>query len=130
MSQSSDLLHEQPNMSDADKLKAAMDFLRSIGAEHVRLRVSNDEEPEIWIVVAEYKGKNRLHIRGTHVEASLDATRAAIRLCERLVDGSYCVHCEKRVAIEAELLAKMPFDHMICWYQYDPEMKVFRRSCE
>ena len=117
-------------MTEKDKLLASIEFLRRIGAKQVQLRYSDDEEPEIWIVVAKFNGKNRLHINGVEMEASTTPLRAGVRLCERLVDGTKCHYCKKSVALEAESLARMPFDQNICWYQYDPELKKFRRGCE
>jgi len=112
-----------------DKLLAAIDYLRRTGARQVQIRYS-DEEPAIWFVVAKFDGKNPAHINGIEVDASDDPLRAALRLCERLTDGGICAHCHKPAAFEASSLLRMPFDRQICWYQYDPELKKFRRGCE
>lgn len=115
---------------DSDKLKAGIDFLRRMGAQQFQIRYSDDEKPDIWIAVAIFDGKNPMKIKGVEVDASIDPLRAVLRLCERLADGGECLHCHKRVALEPDSLSHMPFDQMICWYQYDPELKTFRRSCE
>jgi hypothetical protein len=47
-----------------------------------------------------------------------------------LVDGAMCAHCGKPTGLEPTLLVDMPFPEHICWYQYDPELKTFRRGCE
>ena len=117
-------------MTDADKLQAAFKYLRATGASRIALRSSDNEQPVIWIVLAEYPKKNPLLANETEVEAALEPLDAALRLCERLTDGSSCSHCNRRAAFEANSLARMPYDRMLCWYQYDPEMKVFRRGCE
>ena len=117
-------------MTEKDKLLASIDFLRRIGATQVQVRYSDDEKPDIWMIVAKFKKKNNVAANEFEIEASLDPTRAALRLCERLADGSVCSHCHKRVALEPDSLARMPFDQLLCWYQYDPEMKKFRRGCE
>ncbi len=117
-------------MTEKHKLLALIHFLRGTGAKHVQLRYSDEQQPDIWIVVAKFDGKNRYDIDGVEVEASFTPVRAALRLCERLVDGRKCRYCGKRIALEMDSLAKLPFDHMICWYQYDPELKTIRRGCE
>lgn len=117
-------------MTDSDKIRAAISFIRSLGAKQVQLRYSDDEEPDIWIAVARFDKKNRIHADELEVDASLTAIQAVIRLTERLMDGNSCRFCRKRMALEANTLAKMPFDQLICWYQWDPELKVIRRGCE
>lgn len=117
-------------MTDRDKLLAAIAFIRSLGAKQVQLRYSDDEEPDIWIVVAKFNKRNRIHADEMEIDASFTPTQAALRLIERLVDGHECRFCRKRMALEATTLARMPFDQLICWYQYDPELKVIRRGCE
>jgi hypothetical protein len=112
---------------EQDKLYAAIEFIRRTGAKQVQIRYSDDEHPDVWIVVALYDGKNPAKIKGVEVDASTSATRAALRLCERLADGG---QCGKRTGLEPDLLVTMPFNQMICWYQYDPELKMFRRGCE
>jgi hypothetical protein len=115
---------------DQDKLKAAIEFIRKTGASQVQLRYSDDEHPMIWMVVAIYNGKNPKNITGVEVDASLSATRAALRLCERLADGGQCGHCGKPTGFEPDMITAMPLPDRICWYQYDPELKVYRRGCE
>lgn len=117
--------------ADKDKLLAAIDFIRRCGASQVQVRYSDDEEPDIWFVVAKFdKKKTPMAMNGIEVDASTNPTRAALRLCERLCDGSLCSHCHKPAALEPDSLNRMPFDQTICWYQYDPELKKFRRGCE
>lgn len=113
-----------------DKLLAAIKFIRRCGASHVQIRYSDDESPTVWIVVAMFDGNNTLGIDGVEVDAAIDPFRAVLRLCERLANGGMCAHCERPVGLEPDSLLRMPFDKNICWYQYDPELKVFRRGCE
>jgi hypothetical protein len=117
-------------MSDKDKLLAAIEFIRRCGASQVQVRYSDDEEPAVWFVVAKFDKKNSMGMTGFEVDASVNPVRAALRLCERLADGSKCTHCHRPVGLEPDSLLRMPFDRAICWYQYDPELKKFRRGCE
>jgi hypothetical protein len=116
--------------ADQDKLKAAFDFIGRTGARTVSIRYSDDEKPVVWFVVAEYDGTNPMGIEGHEVDASLSPVRAALRLCERLADGGQCRHCGRPTGLEPDHLDTMPLDEMICWYQWDPELKTFRRGCE
>lgn len=115
---------------DKDKLGAAIDFIHRTGARSVQIRYSDDEQPVVWFVVAIYDGKNPSHLEGFEADASGDPVRAALRLCERLGDGGKCAHCNRPTGFEPKLLVRMPMDDRICWYQYDPELKTFRRGCE
>jgi hypothetical protein len=117
-------------IGDKDKLKAGITYLRRTGARQVQIRYSDDEQPVVWFVVAIYDGANPAGIEGIETDSALMPVEALMRLCERLTDGGECRHCGRRTAFEAKSLARMPFDQMICWYQYDPELKTFRRGCE
>ena len=120
----------EPTQQEKDKLLAAIEFIRRTGARQVQVRYSDDEKPTIWFVVAIYDGKNPGNVEGVEVDASASPTRAALRLCERLADGGKCQHCQRPTGLEPDLLLTMPFNEAICWYQYDPELKNFRRGCE
>jgi len=109
---------------DEDKLKAAIEFIRRTGARQVQVRYSDDERPTVWFVVAKYP-KNHYEM-----DAALTPLRAALRLCERLCDGGMCAYCHRPAGFEPDHLWRMPWDKVICWYQYDPELKTFRRGCE
>ena len=85
---------------------------------------SDDEEPVVWFVVAVYD------VDVWEVDAAENPLNAINRLLERLIDGSKCKHCNRPAGFEPNLLVRMPMDKMICWYQYDPELKTYRRGCE
>lgn len=106
-----------------EKMGAAVGLIGRTGAENFQLRYQDDEEPTVWVAVATYK-------KGAEAAASLDPVRAILRLAEELVDGGMCAHCKKPSGLDADSLEAMPMDDVICWYQYDPELKTFRRGCE
>lgn len=110
--------------TEQDKLIAAIDMIRRTGARSVGIRYQDDEQPTVWMVVASYADDRH------EVDASLSPVRAALRLCERLVDGGVCKHCGRPTGLEPDSLETMPLDRAFCWYQYDPELKTFRRGCE
>jgi hypothetical protein len=107
----------------SDVFKAAIDFIRRTGATQIQIRYSDDEQPVIWFVVAMFGDRFQ-------VAASSTPQEAILHLCEDLTDGGICAHCHRRAGFEPKLLVRMPFDDVICWYQYDPELKTFRRGCE
>lgn len=110
-----------------DKLKAALDLIRRTGASGVQIRYSDDEQPVVWLGVARYEIDDKtLH----QVAAALDPVRAVLRLCEALVDGGTCTHCMRPTGLDPDTLDTMPLNQLVCWYQYDPELKTFRRGCE
>jgi hypothetical protein len=113
----------KPGFDDA-RFLAALGFVRRTGASEIQIRYSDDELPTIWFVVAKYPDNK------FEVDASLDPVRAALRLCERLADGGQCTHCGRPTGLEPDHIETMPLNRTICWYQYDPELKTFRRGCE
>lgn len=115
---------------DKDKLLAAVHYIRRTGAKQVQIRYHDDEQPVVWFVVAMYDGFNPSGIMGVEVDAATTPLDAALRLCERIGDGAKCNHCNRPSGFEPNLLVRMPHDDKICWYQYDPELKTFRRGCE
>ena len=115
---------------EKEKLQAALKFIQRTGARQVQIRYSDDESPTVWFVVALYDGNNPAGVDGIETDSGLTPIHAALRLCERLCDGGQCVHCGRPTGFEPNALWKMPFDQVICWYQYDPELKVYRRGCE
>lgn len=115
---------QNPPAGVGPKFQAALDFIGHTGALTVDVRYSDDQEPIVWFLVAEYpEGRYE-------VAASLDPERAALRLCERLADGRMCAHCGRPTGFDPNWEQEMPFSAHICWYQWDPELEKFRRSCE
>jgi hypothetical protein len=110
--------------ADEDKFLAAVEMIRRTGSTQFQLRWSDDEEPTVWFAVATYGDG------AAETDASLSPCRAVLRLCERLVDGGHCTHCGRPTGLDPDSLETMPLDDLVCWYQYDPELKTFRRGCE
>lgn len=106
-----------------EKMTAAVDFIRRTGASSFQLRYTDDEQPLVWIAVASFGERHE-------VDASIDPERAVLRLAERLTDGGRCKHCSRPSGLDPDSLDTMPMSDMVCWYQYDPELKRFRRGCE
>lgn len=116
-------------MSDAPvtpRFTAAIDLLRRTGAQFTQIRYHDDQEPIVWFVVASYSDGR------SEVDAAFDPERAILRLCERVIDGGVCVHCERPTVFHADhtdTLGAM-MDRVTCAYQWDPELATFRRGCE
>lgn len=107
-------------------LTACVDLIGRTGAEGFWMRFQDDEEPVVWIAQARYQRDGR---EVYEIDAALDPTRAAFRLCERLVDGGQCQHCHRPTGI-TEDFGPVLAEEVFCWYQFDPELKTFRRACE
>jgi hypothetical protein len=105
------------------KLVAAVEMIGRTGAKNFGLRYQDDEQPVVWVAVGQWGDKYE-------VGAGLDPTRAALRLCEQVMDGGQCIHCHRVTGFEPDHLEDMPFDEAVCWYQWDPELRTFRRGCE
>lgn len=109
-----------PNLDD--RFLAAVDLIRRTGADQFQIRYCEEESPVIWIAGGQWGDK---WVFG----AALEPLEAIFRLCESAVDGGTCIHCGKLTGfvITPE---QMPASKLVCWYQYDPELKTFRRACE
>lgn len=110
-----------------DLLKAFAEFLPRAGASSFELRYSepeHDDSPTVWIAIASF---DQL-AAPPQVAAALSPPAAAFSLLEQLVDGGHCRHCHKPTGITLHH-DDMPAPKAVCWYQYDPELKVFRRGC-
>lgn len=109
-------------------LQACADMLPRLGALSFETRFSepeHDGSPVVWIAVAAFaRGGNTIH----EVGAALTPERAAFRLLETLVDGGRCTHCDRPTGITDDFNV-MPASQQVCWYQFDPELTRFRRSC-
>lgn len=125
---------DQPTMDP--RLVAGVDLLGRTGALWTQIRWSDDEEPTVWFAVVCHNrgedGRPRPENQpGTLVHetsAAMNPVQAVLRLCERIVDGGTCKHCERPTGFHEDI-DLMPLDEMICWYQWDPELKTFRRGC-
>jgi hypothetical protein len=113
---------------------AGVDLVRRTGAQQFQIRFSDDEQPTIWIAVAGYaqrggrpvsSGKINAH----KVGAALHPVAAVLALLDELLDGAQCQHCGRPTGV-AHDLADMPLGEHVCWYQFDPELKTYRRACE
>ena len=106
--------------------KAGMDMIRRTGAKSVEIRYSDDPEPVVWMVIAQYATPADAWDAG----AGQTPLRAMMRLLDQLVDGGFCVHCGRPTGITEEWRGGMPFAEAFCWYRFDPELGKFRRGCE
>lgn len=111
----------------AAMLTAGVDLIGRTGASSTQVRFDDSEPPTVWLAVAAYvrDGRDIFEAAG-----AMHPTTAVLRLCEQLIDGAVCVHCERPTGFEPSSLDAMPLDALVCWYQWDPELKVFRRGCE
>jgi len=133
---------QKPPDAYGDFIAACTEMIGRIGAHAFELRYSEpdegmeDDSPVVWIAIATFHGGVKKTPLGdvpfpTHTEAAgaLLPSQAAFRLLEILVDGGTCTHCQRPTGI-SETIGEMPANNAFCWYQYDPELKTFRRSCE
>lgn len=105
------------------RIVAAIKLLARTGAESFQLRYHDDEEPMLWLAYAKWP----------HGEEATGATTpllAVMRLAEQVIDGGRCAHCGKPSGLTDDWAATLPLPEHICWWQFDPELKTFRRACE
>lgn len=105
-----------------EQLGACVELIGRTGSREFQIRYSDDEQPVIWMAAARYG-------EGWEVAAGMHALQAVFRLLESVIDGGECKHCHKPAGVTLGFDA-MPMRQAVCWYQYDPELKKFRRGCE
>jgi hypothetical protein len=111
------------------KLTAVVEMIGRTGADGIQIRWSDDEDPLVWFVVAQFDG-------GVWETASgRDPVAALLRCAAQLIDGGQCRHCGQPTALDTDW--ENPLSAFadkvglpICSYTYDPELATFRRSCE
>jgi hypothetical protein len=124
---------ELPPVKDP-RFLAAVNLLGHTGARAFQIRVSDDSAPDVWVAILEYGLVNGRPVpKGGHpaykVGAGMDPLDAVFKLCDEVIDGARCVFCNRATAF-SEVVGTMPNAATVCWYQWDPELRVYRRSCE
>jgi hypothetical protein len=114
-----------PSYQD-DRFIAAVDLVGRTGAKSFQMRYCEEEKPVIWMAIGEWIRENKSVFE---VGASTNPLVALFRLLDEVIDGGICTYCGKPTGFE-ESVDPMPLDQVVCWYQWDPERKVFRRGCE
>lgn len=100
---------------------AAVALLGSTGASEVSIRYCDEQVPTVWFAIAKW-GKTWA------ASGAMHPLLAVLKLCDDVIDGGECTHCGRPTGFSPEH-DQMPLDNLVCWYQYDPELKEFRRGC-
>ena|SRR5436190_7260900 len=114
---------------------AAIDLVRRNGAREIQLRYDDEQNPIVWVAVAGFsiiKGKpsGRGKVNAHQAGGALSPLEAIFALCRACLDRhGLCVHCGRNTMFD-ESFESQPLEKFYCWYQWDPEMKTFRRGCE
>lgn len=118
---------DDPHPPMSDQSAAAVKQIAHTGAKSFQIRYCEEEVPIVWIAVAEYElGDQTAYKLGV----ALTPDQSILNLLDDVMDGGLCMHCHRPVGVDTEHSEEMPLSDVICWYQYDPELKKFRRSCE
>jgi hypothetical protein len=128
-------------MTDPDdpRMAAAVALLGRTGADAFEVRYcdGHDEDagtpPVIWLALAHWPDRPEVDMPD-HYEAAggLTPWLAVFRLCEAVMDGGTCRHCERPTMVDDKPAdaALAAVDAFVCSYRYDPELNTFRRACE
>jgi hypothetical protein len=106
------------------RLVGLTEMLGRTGAASAQFRFSDDEQPVVWMAVALYPG-GRWEVAAGH-----GPIEAGERLCEQVVDGGVCTHCQRPTMFDPDPAGASPIDVVVCAYRWDPELATYRRSCE
>jgi hypothetical protein len=103
------------------RLAAAVSLIGHTGATGFQMRYCDEERPVVWIALAQFE-------KDWECASAMNPLRAVFRLCDELFDGGTCTHCKRPTGFEPSI-DPMPMSEIVCWYQWDPELKTFRRGC-
>jgi hypothetical protein len=139
-------------MSDVEdpRLVAAVQLVERMGALEFQIRYDDNEGsgPVVWNALARFRvvtgrrgarllervpertdGAFAVHENHWEVAAAMAPLGAVLRLADQLMDGGTCTHCGKPTGVTHDP-DEMPLGDYVCWYQFDPELAVYRRGCE
>jgi hypothetical protein len=115
-------LSSKPASVEQRQLTAAVDLIGATGADEVKIWYCDEEKPPvIWVCAARWGGR-------WECAASTHALESVFRLCDQVIDGGQCTHCDRPTGFSQDV-DTMPMDDLVCWYQWDPELSEFRRGC-
>lgn len=116
--------------AEVSQFLAGSVMLQRLGASSFEFRLSEpdselDDGPAVFVSIAVFTNPS------TRWDAAAGVTplESMTRLLDALMDGGQCQHCHKPTGA-AHDLGEMPLPEHVCWYQYDPELTTYRRSCE
>jgi hypothetical protein len=119
---------------DDPRLPALVTLIGHTGATQFETRFSEGEadgEPTVWMSIATF------HLADGdtfEVAAGANPFESTVRLAEVLIDGGTCRHCQRPSALEpdpeADNLTSFLVNGVFCFYEWDPELELYRRSCE
>src|SRR5580765_8833229 len=99
---------------DDPRFNAALDMIGRTGAQSMQIRFQDDEEPTVWIAVAQY-GVDENHVPQPEggeitykIGAALHPVHALMELLNQAVDGGECTYCHRGTAITLHV-GPMPF---------------------
>jgi len=117
------------------RYRAAIELIERVGAREIQLRYDDVQHPIVWVCTAAFsiidgKPAGRGKINAYQAGGGLDPLEALFALCRMCLDRrGRCVHCDRNTMFD-ENFSPQPLESFYCWYQWDPEIKTFRRGCE
>lgn len=117
---------------------AGVKLLERTGAKSFQIRYDDEQEPVVWVAVGQWfvnpatmrpMAAKKGAVEHWECAAAINPVRAVLRLCDQMMDGGECTHCGKPSGV-AHSPEQMPASEFVCWYQFDPELAVYRRGCE
>lgn len=114
---------KQASPHEDERLPAAVKLLGHTGAEEVQIRHSPEDEPPVtWSALGRWGNT-------WETASAMNPLLAVFRLCDQVIDGGQCTHCARPTGFVRDT-GPVILDEFVCWYQWDPSRKEFRRGCK
>lgn len=133
---------DRPDYTLDPRFIAGVKLLERSGAREFRIGWSDpdDGDPTVWYAYARWQvdlqtGRPVARWGRAYHEAmaAIDPVEAVMRLCEKMVDGGICTHCDRMTVFSPNVdpqLEEITAVAAGCLYGWDPELETFRRGCE
>lgn len=118
-----------------ERFTAAIKFLERLGAREFQMRFDDEQRPIVWVAISGYsiingKPATRGKINAHQTGCGMDPLTAMFNLMTNSLNfRGLCNHCGRNTMFD-ESFGEVPMADVYCWYQWDPELKLYRRGCE
>ncbi len=110
-------------VGDQKLIAALTDLFARCGVRAASAHIEVSMTPAVFVLRCSWDD-GRVDVMG-----GVTLAQAMFRMAQHIVDGGVCTHCDKPTGVARDFEDDLDAE-IACWYQMDPELSRFRRSCE